>query len=77
MSDRDYDGANEFVAALITIELPEQFNPKPIWPNKWGQDVAMAAFYVHGLRQDNERLERIIDTLCGQVADLKLQLGKP
>lgn len=36
--DRNLDGAEEFVRALI-------FN-MPIWPNAWGQDVAAAAFFL-------------------------------
>ena len=36
--DRNKDGAEEFIDALI-------FN-NPIWPNNWGQDVAAAAFFL-------------------------------
>jgi hypothetical protein len=34
--DRNFDGAEEFVTAIISGQ--------PIWPNSWGQDVALAAF---------------------------------
>lgn len=37
--DRNMAGAAEFVNAIITGQ--------PIWPNKWGQDVALAAFTIN------------------------------
>ena len=49
--DRNLDGCEEFIAAMLQRDLPPSFkalsDTPEIWPNNWGQDVAMAAFMVH------------------------------
>lgn len=63
--DRNLDGCEEFISAMLQRDLPPSFkalsDTPEIWPNNWGQDVAMAAFMVH---KDAER-----------IADLERQLA--
>lgn len=56
MSDGNLDGVEEFISAVITNQ--------PIWPNKWGQDVAYVAFRLHVA-------EKMVDELLARVKELE------
>jgi hypothetical protein len=59
MSTPANEGLSELVGALTT--------DAPIWPNKWGQDVAFVGFYIDGCK-------RRIESLKAENERMRLQL---